>query len=574
VEQIFKPLSSSTEVKCIKGVGMNQAALSTLLDGLMVTWENEVVEFKQAGNDYDTDKIGEYFSALSNEANLRGADRAWLVFGVHNKFRTVAGSDYRPEPERLQGLKGQIAQSTEPSITFREIHVLKHPAGRVILFEVPPAPRGIPIAWKGHYYARAGESRAPLGLDKLDEIRQQTLQADWSAQIIADASLADLDETALGKARESFAKKYANRFDATEVMNWPLATFLDRAHATQNGAITRTTLLLLGKPESAWRLSPHPAQLTWKLDGPERAYEHFGPPFLLSTTQLYRRIRNIQLRLLPQDELLPVEVSKYDQKIVLEALHNCIAHQDYTRNGRVVVIEQPDKLIFESEGSFFEGQPEDYLEGNKVPRRYRNPFLAQAMAELNMIDTMGYGIHDMHARQARRYFPMPDYDLSEAGVVRLTIYGSVVDPAYSRLLIQKTELPLVDVLALDRVQKKLPVPDTAAARLRKAGLIEGRKPNLFVSASIAKATASLEDYLRTRGQDDAFYLKLITDYLAMKDGASRADLNKLLLDKLSEALSEKQKAIKISSLLTKLRRKGTIVNVGSDTASCWKLAEK
>ena len=553
---------------------MDQAALSTLLDGLIATWENEVVEFKQAGNDYDSDKIGEYFSALSNEANLRGVDRAWLVFGVHNKSRAVVGTDYRLDPERLQSQKGQIAQSTEPSITFREIHVLKHPAGRVVLFEIPPAPRGIPIAWKGHYYARAGESRAPLGLDKLDEIRLQTLQADWSAQIIADASLADLDETALSKARESFAKKYANRFDANEVMNWPLATFLDRAHVTQNGAITRSALLLLGKPESAWRLSPHPAQLTWKLDGPERAYEHFGPPFLLSTTQLYQRIRNIQLRLLPQDELLPVEVSKYDQKIVLEALHNCIAHQDYSRNGRVVVIEQPDKLIFESEGSFFEGEPEDYLEGNKVPRRYRNPFLAQAMAELNMIDTMGYGIHDMHARQARRYFPMPDYDLSEAGAVRLTIYGSVVDPAYSRLLIQKTDLPLVDVLALDRVQKKLPVPDAAAARLRKAGLIEGRKPNLFVSASVAKATASLEDYLRTRGQDDAFYLKLITDYLAMKGEASRADINKLLLDKLSEALSEKQKAIKVSSLLTKLRRKGTIVNVGSDTASCWKLVEK
>ncbi len=509
---------------------MDQAALSTLLDGLIATWENEVVEFKQAGHDYDSDKIGEYFSALSNEANLRGVDRAWLVFGVHNKSRAVVGTDYRLDPERLQSQKGQIAQSTEPSITFREIHVLKHPAGRVVLFEIPPAPRGIPIAWKGHYYARAGESRAPLGLDKLDEIRQ--------------------------------------------VMNWPMATFLDRAHVTQTGAITRSALLLLGKPESAWRLSPHPAQLTWKLDGPERAYEHFGPPFLLSTTQLYQRIRNIQLRLLPQDELLPVEVSKYDQKIVLEALHNCIAHQDYTRNGRVVVIEQPDKLIFESEGRFFEGEPEDYLEGNKVPRRYRNPFLAQAMAELNMIDTMGSGIHDMHARQARRYFPMPDYDLSEAGAVRLTIYGSVVDPAYSRLLIQKTDLPLVDVLALDRVQKKLPVPDMAAARLRKAGLIEGRKPNLFVSASVAKATASLEDYLRTRGQDDAFYLKLITDYLAMKGEASRADINKLLLDKLSEALSEKQKAIKVSSLLTKLRRKGTIVNVGSDTASCWKLVEK
>ena len=133
----------------------------------------------------------------------------------------------------------------------------------------------------------------------------------------------------------------------------------------------------------------------------------------------------------------PVEVSKYDQKIVLEALHNCIAHQDYSRNARVVVIEQPDRLVFENEGSFYDGEHADYLEGNRIPRRYRNPFLAQAMAELNMIDTMGYGIHDMYARQARRYFPMPDYDLSESGTVKLTIYGGVVDPAYSRMLIQE-----------------------------------------------------------------------------------------------------------------------------------------
>lgn len=552
---------------------MDQASLGVLLGELLVTWENEVVEFKQANNDYDTDRIGEYFSALSNEANLRGLERAWLVFGVSNKTRAVVGSDYRLESERLQGLKNQVAQSTEPSITFRDIHVFHHPAGRVVLLEIPPAPRGIPIAWKGHYYARAGESRVPLSLDKLDEIRQQTLLTDWSAQVVPDATLADLDASALNKARESFAQKYANRFAAHEVLKWPLGTFLDRARVTQNGQLTRTTLLLLGKAEAAWRLSPHPAQLTWRLEGPERAYAHFGPPFLLSSTQLYQRIRNIQLRLLPQDELLPVEVAKYDQKIVLEALHNCIAHQDYARQARVVVTEQPDRLVFENEGGFFEGLPGDYLEGHKTPRRYRNPFLAQAMAELNMIDTMGYGIHDMHARQARRYFPMPDYDLHEAGAVKLTIYGGVVDPAYSRWLIQKTDLPLADVLALDRVQKQLPIPDEAATRLRRAGLIEGRKPHLHVSASVAQVAASKADYIRTRAQDDEFYAKLLTDYLSSFGQASRAEVNDLLWPKLSDGLTPEQKGDKIGNLLTKLRRGGRIRNTGTRSQPIWRLAE-
>lgn len=553
---------------------MEAAELKTLLGQLIATWENEVVEFKQASTDYDTDRIGEYFSALSNEANLRSVERAWLVFGVNDGSRAIVGTNYRIESERLHGLKNQVAQGTEPSITFRNIHVLHDDAGRVVLLEIPPAPRGIPIAWKGHYYSRAGESRAPLGLDKLDEIRQQTLRQDWTAQVVAGATFEDLDEAALRKARESFAKKYANRFASNEVEQWPLATFLDRARITQNGQITRAALLLLGKPESAWLLSPHPVQLTWKLDGPERAYEHFPAPFLLSSTRLYQRIRNIQLRLLPQDELLPIEVSKYDQKIVLEALHNCIAHQDYAHNGRVLVTERPDRLLFENEGGFFEGLPDEYVEGNKTPRRYRNPFLAQAMAELNMIDTMGYGIHEIYKGQASRYFPLPDYDLSETDVVKLTIYGGVVDTAYSRLLIQKTDLLLMDVLALDRVQKKLPIPDEAASRLKRLKLIEGRKPNYHVSATVAGVTASKADYIRTRAQDDSFYAKLLTDYLERFDQASRAELNKLLTDKLSDALDDKQKYNKISSLLTKLRRRGVIVNTGSDTAPCWQLAER
>jgi len=552
---------------------MDALALNGLLGRLIASWENEVAEFKQAGDGFSTDDIGRYFSALANEANLRGAERAWLVFGVHNKTRSVVGTDYRPHAERLHSLKMQISENAEPRISLREIHELSHVNGRVLLFEVPAAPRGIPIAWKGHYYARAGESLVPLGLDKQDAIRQQTLAQDWTAQLVDGATLADLDDEALAKARESFAQKHANRLDAAEVMGWPTTAFLDRARVTQNGRVTRTALLLLGKAKAAWRLSPHPAQLTWKLDGPERAYEHFGPPFLLNTTQLYQRIRNIQLRLLPQDELLPVEVSKYDQKIVLEALHNCVAHQDYGRVGRVVVTEQSDRLVFENEGSFFEGQPDDYIPGNRTPRRYRNPFLAQAMAELSMIDTMGFGIHDMHARQAKRYFPLPDYDLSEVGAVKLTIHGGVVDPAYSQLLMRKGDLPLADVLALDRVQKKLPVPEEAVARLRRAGLVEGRRPNLHVSAEVAKATAGKAEYIRTRSQDDVFYAKLLMDYLDKFGHANRKELSQLLLPKLSDALTAEQKDRKVGNLLTSLRRRGVIVNEGVDSAPQWRLAQ-
>ena len=55
--------------------------------------------------------------------------------------------------------------------------------------------------------------------------------------------------------------------------------------------------------------------------------------------------------------MIPVELGKYDQRIVLEALHNCIAHQDYTRCERVLVIERPTELVFQNAGTFFDGIP-------------------------------------------------------------------------------------------------------------------------------------------------------------------------------------------------------------------------
>ena len=124
---------------------------------------------------------------------------------MENKTRSITGTAYRPERERLHSLKQQIAQDSEPSTTFQEIHELNTPDGRVVLSQIPPAPRGIPIAWKTHYYARNGESLAGLSIAKLDEIRSQSVADDWSAITCREASLHDLSSEALSRAREIYA---------------------------------------------------------------------------------------------------------------------------------------------------------------------------------------------------------------------------------------------------------------------------------------------------------------------------------------------------------------------------------
>lgn len=547
---------------------MNPDELNALLDGLIDGWETEVVEFKAAARQFSADKTGEYVSALSNEANLRGAAAAWLVFGVSND-REVTGTTHLDNAAQRQSLKHHVQHSIDQGLTIREIHELERDGKRVVLLEIPAAPQGIPISWKGDYRARAGESLVPLSLDKQDEIRQQTINMDWTAEVVPTATLDHLDPEAILRARQGFAERYPRL--AEQIQTWDDPTFLDKARLTLDGGITRTAILLLGRNTATHLVSPHPAELTWKLTGAESAYEHFQTPFLLTATSLSKRIRNIQLRLLPPDELIYREISKYDERSILEALYNCIAHQDYRQRSRVIVTEYVDRVEFISVGEFFDRTPEDYMLSERVPRSYRNPFLVTAMTELNLIDHLGSGIQRIVTDQRRRFLPMPDYDLSDPTEVKLTIHGAVIDEAYTRLMMVRTDLPLEDVLALDRVQKRLPITDEAAMRLRKAKLIEGRKPRLHVSANIAAITGRRADYIHTKAQDDAHLSRLVLDYLKQFGSASRHDLDELLAKYLAEDLTPQQRRDKVSNLLRKLRKEGQIKNSGTRPQPCWEL---
>ncbi|UGT64534.1 RNA-binding domain-containing protein [Nocardia asteroides] len=544
--------------------------LADLLDRLIAGRESEVVEFKTARDQFDTNKTGKYVSALSNEANLRGVDAGWLVFGVADDGQIV-GTRHLSSLGQQQALKREIQQSTGHRLSLRQIHQLDRDGRMVVLLEIPAAPRSIPIPWKGHCWARAGESLEPLSDTKLDAIRAQSAETDWTAGVVPEATLGDLDPVALARARQGFAERRDARIPAREVESWDDTTFLDRAKLTRNGRITRACLLLLGADRARHLLSPHPAQLTWSLVGPEQAYEHFHLPFLLTATALSKRIRNVQIRLLPPDELIYREISKYDERSILEAFYNCIAHQDYRRNSRIIVVERVDRLEFISVGEFFDGAPDEYVLHGRMPRSYRNPFLVEAMTQLNLIDQMGYGIHRMVQDQVRRFLPLPDYDLADPGEVKLSIPGAVIDEGYSRLLMVRTDLRLDDILALDRVQKNLPIPDEAAKRLRKQKLIEGRRPHLHVSAAVATATDAKADYIRTRALDNEHYERLLTEYLAQFGEATRTEIDAFLLGKFSDALDPEEKYRKVSTLLTRLRRAGRIENAGSRRDSRWRL---
>lgn len=552
----------------MKGHHMDASAkLQTLLQ---LPSENEVVEFKEAKNGYDFTKLGKYFSALSNEANLKRQSAAWLVFGVKDN-RQVVGSNFRSSRKDLDSLKEEIANKTTNRITFIEIHEVQHADGRVVLFEIPAAPKGLPIAFDGHYYGRDGEALSPLNLEEIERIRAQVGTEDWSAVVVPEAALDDLDEEALAVARRNFKNKFPDK--AAEVDGWDDATFLNKAKLTIKGKITRAALLLLGKDEAEHFLQPAEAKVRWLLKdhlGNDRDYALFGMPMLLAVDKVYAKIRNLKYRYIREGTLFPEEIDQYEPYAIREALNNCIAHQDYTLAGRINVIEHEESLTFTNLGSFVPGDVRRVVMEDAPEEHYRNRFLATAMFNLKMVDTAGGGIRKLFLFQRQRFFPMPDYDLSDSRVkVKLT--GKVLDMDYARLLARDGGLSLQEIMALDKVQKHRPLDADDERLLKEKGLIEGRKPNFYIAKPVAQKMGQKASYSKNRAFEKKYYLDLICKAIEEHGSLTRKDIDELLWKKLPDWMDEKQRKHRVANLITELRQGKRIENRGTFKESEWVL---
>lgn len=555
----------------------NNEDIEKKLDELIASqFETEVTEFKEAKNSFSFDELGQYFSALSNEANLHNKNCAWLIFGIEDKKHIIVGTNYRKSAKDLNNLKEEIARQTSEHLSFIEIYECKtkDPAGknqRILLFQIPPAPKGIPIAFKRIYYGRDGESLVGLSIDKIERIRSQSKSEDWSAKLITEASIEDLDSDAIQFARHVYIQK--NPKLVKEVPTWDDQTFLNKAKLTINGKITNTAIVLLGKSESEHYISPATSKITWILkdkDGIEKDYEHFTCPLILSIQEVYKKIRNIKYRYIAEGTLFPDEVQQYDPYTIREALNNCIAHQDYTMSGKIILIEKEDgELIFSNSGDFIPSSIEDVIKSDAPENRYRNSFLANAMVNLNMIDTIGSGIKKLFNIQRDKFFPLPEYDLSDHKV-KVTITGKVLDSNYARKLAEDKTLSLFEIMLLDKVQKNKKLTNEEYKLLKSKNLIEGKRNNYFISSTIAEITNQKPDYMKLRGINDDYCKKIIIDYIKKFKTAKKADLEEILLEKLGDSMTDIQKKNKIKNILQSLRRDGVIEPHGKEWILCKK----
>lgn len=537
--------------------------------------ETEVVEFKKAKNGFGDDELGQYFSALSNEANLKSVPYAWLVFGVDDKTHEVLGSNYKQTRPSLDAMKKAIADQTTSRITFEEIYTLKYDGKRVVMFQIPAAPQGMPIAYQGHFYGRDGESLVALNIQEIETIRNQNRKTDWSREIVHDATIEDLDPEAIKKAREKYVEKHPHK--KNDVPTWTDRQFLNNAKLTIKDKITNAAIVLLGKEESGSLLTPSIPAIKWILkdrDGIERDYEIFHCPLILSIDKAANKIRNLKYRYINpiHQSLFPDEVDTYEPYVIREALNNAVAHQDYTISGQITLVEFEDKIVFSNRGSFIPGNIENVLQSDSPEENYRNEFLANAMVNLMMVDTIGSGIKKMYTKQRERLFPLPVFELAPDRVT-LTITGKIIDINYSNLLIRNPQLSLYDIELLNRIQFGKKPSKEVVAYLRGKGLIEGRMPNVYISKGLATVIDKKADYTKHKGLDEKKYVSLIEDALKDHGQLSRIEITDILWNVLPSILDDEQKKNKVYNLLKKLKKQGILDNTGKSPKAQWYLVK-
>jgi ATP-dependent DNA helicase RecG len=549
--------------------------LLQLLRGLIHNWENEVVEFKQASNDYDKDRIGQYFSAISNEANLKGLKHGWLVFGVHNKTRKVVGTDYRNK-RGLETLIHEVAQNTTGAITFIDIFEVFDGEMRVVMFKIPAAVIAVPTAWNGHWYGRDGESLVALSQEELDRLRGQA-RRDWSKQIIEGSSTKHLDAGAIRKAREDYKAKQNRKHISSEIDSMSDEEFLTKMKLVVDGKLTNAAMVLLGNPDYD-NLMDTPARVMWRLYGSNdmvKDYMEFSIPFITVVDKVYAKVRNLTYRYIPnRRSLQTVDIPTYDVSLQRELLYNWIAHLDYTQGGRIYVDEYEDYILVQNPGTFLPGDVLTVLQPWYTAPYYRNQLLAETMTSFNMIDTVAMGIRKVFKIQQERQLPMPDYLFLRPDKVVVRVYGKTLDENYMRILYDHPEFDIETVYLLDCIQKKQPLGQEQYKHLRSLGIIERKAPNVFISATIAEILDEKAQYIKNRGQSDKYYKQMILDYLRKWHKCTKKDFIELLGDKLPDVLTEKQKDDKIRNLLASLRRERFIYNTAPNRrGAVWELAE-
>ena len=527
-------------------------------------------EMKNLKNLFAGDEKNDVISYVAAIANMEGGH---LVIGVQDKTLEIVGTDLSKFNLNAQSAVWKLLEHctnlSSEGLSIDE-YTTEDSHKTVWIIHIPKHLPRRPVYAHKKAWQRVEDSLVEMTPERLAAILEEPVfeAKDWSAEIVPNAVLTDLDELAVAKARVMFKKVHASKIPAEEIDAWTVEELLSNSGIMIDGKLTRAAIILLGKPVSVFKLRPAVVEVTWTLRDERQEvvdYEHFTAPFILTVDQILSKIRNLTMRELPGGTLFPETMKQYDDYTIREALHNAIAHQDYTLQQRINFVENPGYLYYANGGSFIPGTLQNVLTTKGPQRYFRNECLCRAMVNFNMIDTVSRGIKKMFNEQWKRHFPMPDYEIDALNKeVGVKIYGNTINEKYTEVLKENNTLTLEDCILLDAVQKRHRISEKDVVALLNRGLLEGDTSEYNISLDIAKKTRQLPYYTHNRGLDKAKLQHMILQYLqnAGSVGAKRDAIFDYLRDVLPRNKTPEQQERMVGNILAEMKEAEIVIVKG------------
>lgn len=521
------------------------------------------LEFKEAKNRYEFDKLVQYCVALANEGGGK------IILGVTDQRpRRIVGTAAFEEPGRTEaGLHTRLSHR----IPVEEMQL---PEGRVLVVHVPGRLPGTAWQIEGRYLKRAGDDLTALGETELKAMFAET-GPDFSAEPCPGAVMGDLSPSAVELFRERWAKKSNDERKRL----WTDAETLTNAELLVDGQLTYAALILFGTRAALGRLLAQ-AELVFEYrssdaSGPAGDRDEFREGFFAWQDRLWDKVNLRNEKQSYQDGLFRMDLLTFDEVPVREALLNAVAHRDYRLGGSVFVRQYPQRLEVVSPGGFPPGITAANVLDQQNPRNRR---LAEALAKCGLIERSGQGMNLMFETAIRQGKALPSFAGTAAHEVRLTLDGKVSSPAFVRFLERIGEQTLRsfstdDFLALDALHRELPLKDSLKERLPglvAVGAVEamgrGKGVRYMLSKALYAALGAKGTHTRKKGLDHETNKALLLKHVSSqgREGAPLADLRQVL-----PALPSSS----VQSLMNELRKEGSVYLDGQRRWARWKLSE-
>lgn len=523
---------------------------------LLEAKEGENIEFKEAKNSFEFDELAKYACAIANRSG------GYIVLGISDKRpRQVVGSKAFEQPERIRtGLMDRLHLRID-------FHLLEKDAKRVLVFEIPSRPVGIPIQDKGIAWWREGDSLIAMPMSEMRTIFAE-LGHDFSSDVCSKADWRDLD----GVAIENFRSRWMAKSRNPALANLTHEQLLRDCEAVVRDGITYAALISFGTREALGRLLGQSEVIfeyrATEASGPAQQREEFRQGFFSFYDRLWELINRRNDYQHYQDGLFVLDIPTFEERPIREAILNAVSHRDYQLGGSIFLRQYPRKLVVESPGGL---PPEVTIENILDRQSPRNRRIADIFARCGLVERSGQGMNLMFEMSIKSAKALPDFKGTDRYNVTLALDGQVQDPKLLQMMekIGKETLASFstqDFLLVNQVYREQLVPESLKdriPRLLELGIIERvARRNFILGHRYYAAIGKKGVYTRKKGLDRETKKELLLKHIRENQeiGCKLLEFHQVL-----PSLNRGQ----IQVLLRELQKEGKIHVRGYTRAGKW-----